>query len=462
VDILVFLLTKRLKNFYSISNWKGTLSVFFFSVILMLYAIGVGFLYDYYTDKNLISSAQNVLTGVKIMLVVLPVSLKFFPSFTLKKAIISPHYPVSNFKIALIDFFAISFIKASNWILFAFIIVLGFSAKHLQTADTNTMYYYWLTGFLLSENIMNAVSWRKYLYLMLSVLTMAAVTIFAKYQPLLPLSVSGIYGILTINVFWLLANYFIFYKSDFEFEQARGYSDLNGEAGKSSSYLPLKLLWRNQKCRSALVIAFASKIGFLILFLSGTERYTFSQILHKVPFVLLLEPPIIVFTYVFNNIWGYFIDIQLNNIIINPSPKTQVKTYLNLVIPVLTIDFVIAMAAWACYGVLDPKIIIIYVVYTGYCLPLGFLSSFRKYFLVDLSINFSRFRGKTSQFYSFLMIAPAIALGFIYDTDAYLYIYLGILLTASVIISFYIKSTFDVHRQILKQSIFGIKPTANL
>ncbi len=462
MDILVFLLTKRLKSFYSVSNWKGISSVFFFSAILMIYAIGVAFLYDHYTDKNLISSAQNVLTGIKIMLVVLPVSLKFFPSFALKKPIISPHYPVSNFKIALIDFLAISFIKASNWILFAFIIVLSLSAKHLQPADTNTMYYYWLTGFLLSENIINAVSWRKYLYLTLSVLALAAAIVFIKYQPLLPLSISGIYGILSVNVLWLLANYFIFYKSDFEFEQTGGYSNLNEETGKLSKYLSLKLLWRNQRCRTALIIAFASKIGFLILFLSGTERYTFSQILHKVPFVLLLEPPIIVFTYVFNNIWGYFIDLQLNNIIINPSPKTQVKTYLNLVMPVLAIDFAIALAAWAYYGILDPKIIIIYIVFTAYCLPLGFLSSFRKYFLVDLSINFSRFRGKTSQFYSFLMIAPAIGLGFIYDADVYLYIYLGVLLAASVIISLYIKSTFDVHRQILKQSIFGIKPTANL
>jgi|EndMetStandDraft_4_1072995.scaffolds.fasta_scaffold00306_5 hypothetical protein len=438
------------------------LSVFFFSAVLMVYAIGVSYLYDQYVTKSLSSSATNVLTGIKIMLMVLPISLKFFPSFSLKKTIISLHYPVSAFKIAMIDFFAVCLIKASNWILFAFIIVLSLASKYIPSGDTVLLFYYWLIGFLLAENIINAVSWRKYLYLTLSVLLLAALIVFTRYQPRLHLTQTIICTALTICVLWLLACFFIFYKRDFEIEQAGGHLTLDKQPGNLSEFLSLKILWHNKRCRTALIIAFACKIGFLVLFLSGTDHFTFNQILHKVPFVLLLEPPIIVFTYVFNNIWGYFIDVQLNNIIVNPSPKTQVKTYLNFLLPVLIIDFAIVIAIWGYYNVLDPKLIVIYGVFTAYCLPFGFLSSFRKYFLVDLSMNFSRFRGKTSQFYSFLMITPAFVVGFIYDMDVYLYLFLSVLLIASVITSLYIKSTFNIHYQKLKQTIFGLKPAANL
>jgi hypothetical protein len=461
VELLIFLLKKRFKSFYSINNWKRMLSVFVFSAILIIYAIGAGYLYDMYIGRHLVASALTIIMSIKIMLIVLPVTLKFFPSISLKQTIISPHFPLTTLKIALIDFFSICFVKITNWILFAFVLVFSLTSNNIHTQEAISLFYYWIIGFLLAENIINAVTWRKYFYLTFTVSLFALLILFIKYQPQFHIALNYLFITLTACTALLFASFFLFYKGKSEVQHVSGYKAAKGQEIVLSKFLTFKILWNNQRFRSALLIAIGCKVSFLVLFLSSTERYSFSEILHKVPFILLLEPPVIIFTYIFNNVWGYFIDVELNNIIANPSLKAQLKTYLSFFLPVLLIDAVVVLIVFGYFNVLTFKLLLIYIVISIYCLSLGFLSSFRKYFLVDLSLNFSRFRGKTSQFYSFLMIAPAFIVGFLYDLNIYLYIFLLGMLIASVFISLYIRSTFGTHFKKLKATIFNLKPVSS-
>ncbi len=457
MELLLFLLKKRLQSFYSAGNWKGMLSVFLFSAVLIIYGVGAGYLYDMYNNRHLPLSAAMTLNSIKTMLIVLPVILKFFPSVALKKNIISAHYPISRLKIASIDFFAVCLLKAINFTLPAFIITFSLVSKNIEGHTTILLFYYWLIGFLLAENLVNALTWRKYIYLAFVIALMAGILGLVKYPGLLYVYSMPDFMVLTIVAMALIACFFAFYKKDFDV--VRVFKGAVDSSTNLSSYLSLKVLWRNQKCRTAVLIALASKVSFLILFLSGTERNTLSEVLHKVPFILMLLPPIIIFTYLLNNTWGYFIDVQLNSMIANPSFNRQVSQYMQLLLPLVITDAIVAAIVFGFFKVLTLKIAAIYIVFCVYCIPLGFLSSFRKYFVVDLSFNFSRFRGKTSQFYSFLMITPAFLSGFLYDLDLYLYLYLAALLIVAVVISGYIKWSYGMHFTKLKQSFFSLKST---
>jgi len=76
------------------------LSVFVFSAILIIYAIGAGYLYDMYIGRrHLVASALTIIMSIKIMLIVLPVTLKFFPSISLKQTIISPIFRLLHLKL---------------------------------------------------------------------------------------------------------------------------------------------------------------------------------------------------------------------------------------------------------------------------------------------------------------------------------------------------------------------------
>src|SRR6185437_11106749 len=147
------------------------------------------------------------------------------------------------------------------------------------------------------------------------------------------------------------------------------------------------------------------------------KGYTLDEALSRAPFILCLIMPVILFSYVYNNFWGYFYPIAINNLITGNDTAPQIRTYLYFLTPELLLDATLTAGILIVRHMLDIKIILCYLAMTALCIPVGIISSFRKYFFVPGVFDFQQMRGKTSRFYTFSLLIPALLLGFIYTED---------------------------------------------
>lgn len=460
MDLIIFFLKRKLLSFYRVDNWKSILGTFLLGAILMLYAVGLGVLYNFSLIRHSTHISASIITGAQAVLMVLPISLKFFPSISWKKTIVPSNYPISNLRIAMVDFLSAFFLKSVHWILFFFVLVFSLVSAKLNFIEVFTLFSLWIIGFLFAENLINAITWRKYLHLVFLAISLSGLVIFIIFPTKLPISRNEICVILILYILFLLGSFFLFYDRQFNMRHVGTHKHLDNDKLKLNRYLSVKLLYQNRVSKVALIFALSIKAGFLILFLSNSNRYSFAEILHRVPFILVFNSPVILFTYCFNNLWGYFIDVEFNTIIANPSFKKQFNIYLSFLAVALMIDFTVAQGIFFYFHLLTYRVFLIYVVLAIYCVPIGFLSSFRKYFLVDLSFTFMNFRAKTSVFYSFLLMVPGFLIGFFYDYTGYQIAFLCFILATSFMMFFYAKKYYHLHFKKLKESIFKTNAAA--
>lgn len=108
------------------------------------------------------------------------------------------------------------------------------------------------------------------------------------------------------------------------------------------SNISLKLLWNNKKVRLPLLVGFGFKILFVLgyFFLYQTEK---THIIDKSPMIWLFVSPLVIYTYVFHNVWGFWKDLWMTTElrISGYGPKT--KQVFQLISIPLIIDLMITL-----------------------------------------------------------------------------------------------------------------------
>lgn len=106
--------------------------------------------------------------------------------------------------------------------------------------------------------------------------------------------------------------------------------------------LSLKLLWNNKKVRLPLLVAFAFKIvvllgSFLWFKIKGTDLF------EKQIVLWLFASPLIIYTYVFHNVWGFWKNLWLTMELRDGSYKSMTQQIFRLISVPLAIDFLITI-----------------------------------------------------------------------------------------------------------------------
>ncbi len=431
MKLIKFLIEKKIRAYFRFTNWKILTGDFLLAFILFSYALGSGFLYNISnsaTKNSFHFNSDLIFKAIPLALIIIPLIIKFFPSVALKKLIIAPQYPLSKIRKASIDLFALSLSRTIYASLFFCVFIFYFTAKTVPAYSVALLLLFWFSGFLIAENIINAVSWHKYLYLFMIVLLLIFCYLIDIGDQLTFTKILLLIGVNSA----LLILYYLFYQKRINVKQRIKKFEI--QLNQNYSGLILKLLLRNKTFRLVTSMGVFFKLGFIIfLFYSSKNISSLDHLLIKVAPLILLISPVILFTYVFNNIWGYFHSLQLTHIIVNSSIKKEMKTFFSILLPVLVIDFIATFSVLNILGLYEWKILLFYLVCSIYCIPVGIISSYTKYFYITGPLNFSQIRGKTSLLYSLILILPIMGSGFIYSYDNYLFLTLSILLLIALI-----------------------------
>ncbi|MBS0031356.1 hypothetical protein ACTJJ0_30170 [Chitinophaga sp. 22321] len=454
MKLFTFLLKKRTAAYFSLSgNWKEQLGDLLLAVLLLVSAVALAVLHNYAIQHPAGKfDAALLFHAVKLTVLVSPLILKLFPSFSMKRTFIGAEYPLSKNMVAALDLLALSLYRTRYAIYVLYIAVYACIASHVNSADVLSLFLLLATGILSAENIINAVSWRKYFYLLLVLLAAAGQYLItaARYSAAWNLPLSVLVVILNVTL------YFFYYERSYESSAGdeRASSATSSAGQPVSRNLHWVLVLRNRAVVTVLLIGIGFKLLIVsnFLFLKGGNLY---MVMDKVPFILCLIIPIILFSYVYNNIWGYFYSVALNNLIIQASPQRYVKMYLELLFPALITDIVLTFVCLGIAHMIEWKIAATYLVFAFFSITIGIISSFSKYFPVPAAFDFNRFRAKTSRRYTLAQLLPAMAAGFLYNMPLYLYVLLGIILLAGIGLWIYISRNLYDFSLRLKKDFFN-------
>ncbi|MBC8988164.1 hypothetical protein H9X96_20615 [Pedobacter sp. N36a] len=457
--MIVFLLKRRISNFFCKDNLKSIIWLSFMCLTMLIYGIGVAQFYDHFLLNNK-KTARILIVSVEILVLITPIILKFFPSVTLKKCIVGANYPVSSLKMACVDFFAVCLTTTTYWVLFIFVSALiGFSDK-VSYFDSSLLVYCWFLGFLFAENLINALSWAKYVYLSVVTGSLIMLLVLLSYcdNIIFVNKQCGVYVIVNTLLIGLLCMFFMLYERKIPLE-----SNSNQQSERRSinpffkRNLTLRIIFNNSNIRVVLLIAFLIKVIFLLFFIVNLKQHEIGYILLKAPFFLLLVLPIIPFTYVYNNLWGYLFPVELNNIVSGNTFKGHLRIYLAFLIPIILMDFTCVLVVFIIFGMLSLKLFLIYIVFVIYSSVMGLISSFRKYSSSDVALSFSNFRVKTSKVYACFNIIPGLLIGMCYQNNNLVFIILVAMLVVSAMLYKYMKGSYVHHLNILKHSMLSVK-----
>lgn len=153
---------------------------------------------------------------------------------------------------------------------------------------------------------------------------------------------------------------------------------------------------------------FVSGYGFVIM---GSERELFGDLSGYYLITLLL--PIIPFSYVHNNMAGFFRESWVQICLQSGRLRTLLRAYYWSIAPILIFDVALSFIILSFFGLLTASVVLYYVLALSLFLPLGVVSSLHhpryieRFFSVQ---NMANFRNNSSGLYLLLFFAIALLL----------------------------------------------------
>lgn len=448
--LLGFLLYKRISGYFSIRyNWKGLITDALVMLLFVFYGVALATLYDYTRHHPApgLPAPLNLLSGTACSVLIAPVLLRLFPGFGLKTTLINPLYPRTTVLIAALDLVAIGLCKTRNAIYLLFLLAF-FSFSHgLPAGAPATLILLLGIGIVMAESLANALSWRIYPHAsILAVLFIILLWAVRQYHPFVPTHLNlGLAATLIV----LICLFFLFYKN--EMDEGQTSFLLKRPAGRNPYLL---VLAGNRSFITVLAIGLFFKLLVMAAFIFN-KGYTLDEVVTRMPFILCLITPVILFSYIYNNFWGYFYTVAINNLLSGNGTNRQIKIYLYFLAPALLLDGVLTAAILLTRHMLDLKIILSYIVMTALCIPVGIISSFKKYFFVPSAFDFQQMRGKTSKLFTLCLLIAAMLPGFFYNEGIFFAASLALITIIAIALFVYIHQNKHTLLNKLKGDFFS-------
>ncbi|HWB92043.1 MAG TPA: hypothetical protein VG605_09330 [Puia sp.] len=442
---------KRVTRYFSIKyNWKGLVTDGLLMAMFLFNGIALAMLYNLSAGHHTpgVATSLNLLKGMDCSLLIAPVLLRLFPGFALKTTFISPYYPQGKLLVATLDLVAMGLCKTRNAVYLLFLLFFYGFSRGLPSGTLTTLLLLLAIGIITGESLVNALSWRIYLHTIILVLLFTVSLLGLRhYYGFDPAYMNSCLAAVLLVLTML---YFYFYEPGSAEDRLSSPAKANrvtstARSGARSPYL--LILTGNRPFLTVLAVGMFFKVLIIAAFIF-TKGNSLDEVLDKAPFIVCIITPIILFSYVYNNLWGYFYPVAMNNLLSGSDTRRQIRIYLNFLLPALLLDLAITFATLLLGHMLETKIILSYLATTALCIPIGIISSFRKYFFVPSGLDFNRIRGKTSKIFSFSLLIPAMLLGFSYNGTLFFDLTIIAIMIIAITLFIYI---YHNHRSLLNK-----------
>lgn len=390
-----FLIKQITKSIFYPQNMGLVIIRLIYLVIVTVYgAIAVFIL-----NTSSFSSSENILDFQKTinMIFIILITLRnILPIYNTRNDLIPRYFPVSFFKRMSIEIIRAIYTPIAIYLL-VFLVILSFSSAYsiLNILVSMTLIF---VSFLIELNFKKILEKRYQSKLILAVLFVCLVSFFVHTT----LSFEGVeqlsYSISFLFIFFFFQLYLESYQKEIKYvlkEKVYKYRNIYTRFIFSRDSLRISTMM-------AIIFKSLLLLSFIVTFIKKGETENRSEfILHLFLF------PIIYFTYIFNNYFGYCREFWLTFSLSNNFKKFAVS-YLQPIVFILIFDFIISIIAAKFLNFDYLEFSIKYILISLMLLLNGFMGSFISPKRIDSKISFNSMKSNTSLIFSVLSIAMVI------------------------------------------------------
>jgi hypothetical protein len=415
-------------------NISGLITTFSLIIASIIYANLIGHLFN--NNEIIIDNFEMIATGLLILFSILTIIRKLFPNFQAANNIIQPFHPISGITKYFVnissDFFSVFFI---NIVFFFFLIYIRseyfdklFMLKAIYTIIASIIIR--RTIQLMTEQKLSSIKPKIILLLMLFMNFIIIVQ--SKY--IIFLIIIGILSIIILG---------------YTLEELMK-SDKKDKLLLINSNMWLNIVKSNKASRISLIfgIIFKSLLLFIIT-LHFIKRQKYPEPIFIVYLFLL---PTMLFTYLFNNIWGVNRNLWLCIDMSGINWNKTIVFVLNMIKPFFIIDFIISIT----FLMFNPQLLVKGLL--SYSLSFIILIIFSIYWSVMFPIlikKTSTFALKTSTSVFASIVTILIVISFSFLDFSYMFIILPVLfLILSILLYFYLNKTYQKYRLKIYEKLF--------
>ncbi|MDA9970409.1 hypothetical protein N9E56_01095 [Flavobacteriaceae bacterium] len=318
--------------------------------------------------------------------------MKLFLSGLNKSFFLSKHYPLKKSQLIMLDLLIFGFFKTLN---FSLIVSLGvfYFNDVLSINNLINALFFLCTGIFFVENIVNSIFFRKVGYFFFLIFGFLILFWLIVNHNVIGKPLFMFFNIMILLLFILL--YFCYYQY-----REKSFNNKN----KFLYFTNYKIFVRNNIFIKSLSISLVFKVVSFIYLQSQLPKNSFEEFneFHKV--FLILSLPITSFTFVYNNIWGYFKATAKNMIIAGSPLEIFLQIFLKLIWLSIILDFIVSIILLIVFDYFKWLFILWFMVFSIYALSIAFIGSFIKYLPIDKPLSFFNVKRNSSLFINIITL----------------------------------------------------------
>lgn len=373
-------------------------------VLVVLYGAGLGALLNHGPGGELGALLPKVVVGLNVTLLVSALLVDFLPALRPVVRPVPEHFPVSA-RLCVVTAFLLDLITLRRALLVAFLLVaLVVAPRHAVVPGRALLLVVGAAALSFNLRLLAALGRMRHPLLALHLGSLALLGWWLThpgstyYEALGWVAVGALWALWAVQLYWL-GPYF----------SARYLPATTGAGASSQALAQLSPEWKTylRKCRLPLLTA----LGLKVLFFGVTKYFLGLGVTPQKEFFYLAFLPIVGFTYINNNLFGFLGPLVANEVQRLGLTPRLLRLYVRLVGPVVLADCLLTVTLllglfpasyWPWLWVLPPA--------AGALLALGLWGSLYKAKPVAKSLSFGNMRNNTSTLMSILSVSTGAAL----------------------------------------------------
>ena len=399
--ILLFALRQRFAGYVrNAESVIGLVLRVLYVLILLIYAAVLGWLLDVFAASDTRSmSTDEVIRLVSAGFCGLWALLEFFPAYTQRSRLISGVFPVSFMERWRTNLLYDMVTATTLGTVVAFCLINALSKTYTHAHLTNSLLLFGNTVVFvqLIKAFVEATHRNRLLLLSAWVVLTSIVVALVSYQLPDDYLLMGGLGLC------LLGQLAALFYADRSVVEAVNSPLFMGNLSLFRQLSPVYAAFlNNPKSRSAFLFGLALKA----LFLSFAGMSKFGQFPMNAFLETVYVAPLILFTYVANNIWGFFPALWVNSTLGKRSESY--RTYFQLIALPIGLDLLVTLSVMLYLDKLDAELLIFYTLSSVALTINGLVFSLYKAFYVQSSLNFGQMKNNVN---GWSMLTAALLLG---------------------------------------------------